>query len=96
MNLYRAFSNYKKQIMTQCDINVVLKKQIMTQCDINVVLGFGIEVSPDGTRYEGEWREGMRSGRGTLFVKRNSRECKIYTGDWEFHKKHVYKYLFIM
>jgi len=43
-----------------------------------------------GTRYDGEWEKGERSGFG-IFSKVNSSglTVKLYTGNWKHNMKHV-------
>lgn len=45
--------------------------------------GFGIQVNPDDTKYEGEWFAGQYHGRGTLWIKKNKKiYARQYVGDW--------------
>ncbi len=45
--------------------------------------GFGIQVNPDDTKYEGEWSAGKYHGRGTLWIKKNKKVyARQYVGDW--------------
>ena len=43
-----------------------------------------------GHKYEGEWQNGKRMGKGTFFVKDKGANQlrKQYTGDWVDDKKH--------
>jgi len=45
--------------------------------------GFGVCVWPDGSRYEGQWRYGTMTGKGTFTFKGNK-----YVGMWLNGKKH--------
>ncbi len=44
--------------------------------------GFGIQINPDNTKYEGEWRMGKYHGRGTLWLKKGKTFNRQYVGDW--------------
>lgn len=44
--------------------------------------GFGIQINPDDTKYEGEWRNNKYDGRGTLWVKKNNAYARQYVGGW--------------
>jgi len=45
--------------------------------------GFGIQINPDNTKYEGEWYNNRPHGRGTLWVKaNNSKFTRRYVGQW--------------
>ena len=43
----------------------------------------------DGTKYEGEWLDNQRHGRGTQWVRRDGKLRKQYTGDWVMGKREV-------
>ena len=43
----------------------------------------GIVFYSDGTKYEGEWKNNMRSGKGKMTYKNNS----VYEGNWRNNKK---------
>lgn len=46
--------------------------------------GYGTFVYPNGDRYEGEWKDGKRSGQGKLlFNLENKRNSVWYEGTWE-------------
>jgi hypothetical protein len=44
--------------------------------------GFGIQINPDNTKYEGEWSNNKTNGRGTLWVKKGREYTRQYVGDW--------------
>lgn len=44
--------------------------------------GFGVQVNPDNTKYEGEWKNGNYHGRGTLWVKKRKNYIRTYVGNW--------------
>ena len=46
--------------------------------------GYGVWTSPDGYKYEGEWKEGEMNGKGFLVWP----EGEWYDGDWVNGKKH--------
>lgn len=52
------------------------------QWNNDVKEGFGIQINPDGTKYEGEWSRGKCNGRGTLWVKKGKTFIRQYVGDW--------------
>ncbi len=45
--------------------------------------GFGIQVNPDNTKYEGEWGRNKYNGRGTLWMKKGKEYIRQYVGDWQ-------------
>ncbi|KAJ1436081.1 hypothetical protein B484DRAFT_325311 [Ochromonadaceae sp. CCMP2298] len=45
--------------------------------------GFGVQINPDDTKYEGEWFDNRYHGRGTLWVKKHKTYSRQYVGDWE-------------
>lgn len=51
--------------------------------------GYGIQIWKNGIKYEGEWCDGMREGRGTLWELKNKNYIKKYLGNWKQDKKHV-------
>lgn len=44
--------------------------------------GFGVQMGADNSKYEGEWKLSKRHGRGTLWVKKESKSVKQYAGEW--------------
>lgn len=48
--------------------------------------GFGIQVWPDGARYEGYWKDGVACGRGKFFHI----DGDVYDGNWEGDKANGY------
>ena len=59
--------------------------------------GFGIQINPDNTKYEGEWMNNRPHGRGTLWVKVNngSKFTRRYVGQWfngVMHGEGIYYY----
>ncbi len=42
-----------------------------------------------GSIYDGDWREGLRHGFGTLSVRRGEGHMKEYAGGWKNDMKHV-------
>eukprot|EP00981_Chlorochromonas_danica_P010590 scaffold3290_cov165-Ochromonas_danica.AAC.33 len=44
--------------------------------------GFGVQINPDNTKYEGEWNNNMYNGRGTLWVKKGKNFVRVYVGNW--------------
>lgn len=57
--------------------------------------GFGVQVNPNNTKYEGEWANNKHNGRGTLWVKKGKSYIRQYVGDWadgEMDGQGVYYY----
>eukprot|EP00753_Platysulcus_tardus_P013359 PLAT3662.7.p1 GENE.PLAT3662.7~~PLAT3662.7.p1 ORF type:complete len:287 (+),score=144.27 PLAT3662.7:415-1275(+) len=50
--------------------------------------GFGTQVWVDGNKYEGEWKENMRHGKGAFWVRVGRKLRKQYTGDWRRNMRH--------
>lgn len=53
--------------------------------------GYGIQTYPNGSRYEGGWKDGLRSGEGVLWVrvgKVGNKLRKLYVGGWKADKRH--------
>lgn len=46
--------------------------------------GYGVYVRHSGIKYEGEWKNGLRHGRGTLAYPDNY----TYVGEWENNRMH--------
>ena len=44
--------------------------------------GFGVQINPNNTKYEGEWQNNLYNGRGTLWVKKGKAYNRQYVGDW--------------
>jgi hypothetical protein len=44
--------------------------------------GFGVQVNPNNTKYEGEWQNSKYHGRGTLWVRKGKAYNRQYVGDW--------------
>lgn len=44
--------------------------------------GFGVQINPNNTKYEGEWQNNRYNGRGTLWVKKGKAYNRQYVGDW--------------
>jgi hypothetical protein len=44
-----------------------------------MISGYGIFSWPDGNRYEGEYTNGMKDGKGTFFFSNG----KIFKGRWK-------------
>lgn len=42
-----------------------------------------------GSIYDGDWREGLRHGFGTLSVRKGEEHMKEYAGGWKNDMKHV-------
>lgn len=53
---------------------------------MNEPCGRGIQIWPDGTRYDGFWKYGMQNGYGRLVHA----EGDVYTGMWKDNKAHGY------
>ena len=53
---------------------------------LNVPWGRGIQISADGSRYDGFWRYGVQSGYGRLV----DAEGLIYEGEWQDNKANGY------
>jgi hypothetical protein len=51
--------------------------------------GFGIHINSLGTRYEGQWRDGLRHGRGSQrWGLTSERPGDQYQGDWSDGRRH--------
>lgn len=56
--------------------------------------GFGIQINPDNTKYEGDWEDDTYTGRGTLWIKKtkkisdNGSYVRQYVGSWYRNKRH--------
>lgn len=48
----------------------------------DVKSGFGVQVNPDNTKYEGEWSNNQYNGRGTLWMKKAKTYVRVYVGHW--------------
>ena len=46
--------------------------------------GFGVQKSYDDTKYEGEWKQGKKHGKGTLWVKKSKKYARLYAGEWAY------------
>ena len=44
--------------------------------------GYGVQLFPNGDKYEGSWMNNQRSGKGTYWKKFNGKLRREYTGDW--------------
>lgn len=74
----------------------VYKGQLKVGTDIRH--GFGIQVWPDGAKYEGNWRENVASGRGKFYhidgdVYDGKQSCTLlinYLGNWDNDKANGY------
>lgn len=44
--------------------------------------GFGVQINPNNTKYEGEWLANYYDGRGTLWIKKKKTYHRQYVGDW--------------
>ena len=54
--------------------------------------GIGMQVWPDGSLYQGQWRDGKANGKGRLIHS----DGDIYQGEWKDDKAHgigVYRHL---
>ena len=40
--------------------------------------GYGVQMWPDGAKYEGDWRNGMAEGQGTFYHANGD----VYTGEF--------------
>jgi hypothetical protein len=60
----------------------VAGSQYKGQWNNDVKEGFGIQVNPDNTKYEGEWMSNRPHGRGTLWLKKGKSYQRQYVGDW--------------
>jgi hypothetical protein len=49
----------------------------------------GVPWQPNGEKYEGEWLDNKRHGRGTQWVRRDGKLRKQYTGDWVMGQREV-------
>ena len=48
--------------------------------------GFGIQVWPDGAKYEGQWENNMANGKGRYYHSSGD----VYDGDWLNDKAYGY------
>ena len=48
--------------------------------------GFGLNRWPDGSWYEGEYKQGQQHGTGKMVVKAGSVKLFEYTGEWRYGK----------
>jgi hypothetical protein len=44
--------------------------------------GKGVVTYKNGDKYEGDWREGVRHGNGTLWVFKGGKYHVRYSGEW--------------
>jgi hypothetical protein len=49
--------------------------------------GFGTQINQDRSKYEGEFRDNLYHGSGTMWIQRDQKIVKEYSGNWEKGKR---------
>ncbi len=58
--------------------------------------GYGEQTYVNGNKYEGEWAEGLREGRGVMWIKgKDGKLRKVYSGNWKKDVKDVRRALLL-
>lgn len=82
----KAVDGAAKEKHSQITLNDGIKYKGKWDAAKNEREGFGVQVWPDGAKYEGEWRSDMANGKGRLIHA----DGDVYVGEWLNDKAHGY------